>query len=40
MSLGTTLGKTIGGAGQVVLGLAILAALLAGLHLAAPARQR
>lgn len=37
MSLRKTLGKTLGGAGQVVLGLAILAALLAGLHLAAPA---
>ncbi|PUB20321.1 hypothetical protein C8K30_11664 [Promicromonospora sp. AC04] len=34
MSLRTMLGKTFGGAGQVVLGLAILAALLAGLHLA------
>lgn len=34
MSLRTMLGKSLGGAGQVVLGLAILAALLAGLHLA------
>jgi type 1 glutamine amidotransferase len=34
MSLRTTLGKSLGGTGQVVLGLAILAALLAGLHLA------
>ena len=34
MSLRTMLGKSFGGAGQVVLGLAILAALLAGLYLA------
>lgn len=39
MSLRTTLAKTFGGTGQVVLGLAILAALLAGLHLAPTARS-
>ncbi|MEU4387535.1 ThuA domain-containing protein [Promicromonospora sp. NPDC023805] len=33
MSLRSALGKSLGSAGQVVLGLAILAALLAGLHL-------
>ena len=38
MSLRTMLGKSLGGAGQVVLGLAILAALLAGLHLAPATR--
>ncbi|WP_369372276.1 ThuA domain-containing protein [Promicromonospora sp. Populi] len=38
MSFRNTLGKSIGGAGQVVLGLAILAALLAGLHLAPATR--
>ncbi|MFC8797654.1 ThuA domain-containing protein [Promicromonospora sp. NPDC057138] len=36
MSIRKMFGNVFGGAGQAVLGLAILAALLAGLHLAAP----